>query len=292
MELFLQQFFSGIALGGIYSILALALVMIFKASRDINFALGEMAMFSTYIAWWMITNGVPYWWAFIFTVIVSFFFGLFLERWIYRPFEKASHLVHLMVFIGLLLIINGLAGWIFGYELQEFPSPFSETIFPKNPYIGAHEMGVICVSICVMILLSIFFRCTNVGLCMRGTAENQESSRLVGIRVGWMLALAWGIAASIGAIAGMLSAPTLFLDPNMMGGVLLYSLAGAILGGITSPAGAVLGGLCMGVTENLAGTYLPFIGNELKLPFALFIILLVMAVRPEGIFGKTLVRRV
>jgi branched-chain amino acid transport system permease protein len=144
----------------------------------------------------------------------------------------------------------------------------------------------------VLAFLYGFFRFTSVGLAMRAAAGNPQSARLVGIRVGWMLALGWGMAAAIGAIAGMLIAPVVFLDPNMMLGILLYGFAGAVLGGLTSPGGAVIGGLLVGILENLVGTYVPHIGGELKLPIALLIIIIVLVVKPGGLFGRVSVQRV
>jgi branched-chain amino acid transport system permease protein len=157
---------------------------------------------------------------------------------------------------------------------------------------GAHDLGAIGVTLVVLACLYVFFRYTPLGLAMRAAAQNPVSSRLVGIRVGWMLALGWGLAALVGAVAGMMVAPVVFLDPNMMGGVLIYAFASATLGGFTSPGGAVLGGLIVGVTENLVGTYVKFIGTELKLTVALAIILVVLVLKPSGLFGRAVVRRV
>jgi len=154
---------------------------------------------------------------------------------------------------------------------------------------GAHDLGQIGVTLIVLLCIWLFFRFTPLGLAMRAAAQNPISSRLVGIRVGWMLALGWGLASAIGAIAGMMVAPTVFLEPNMMGGVLLYAFAGALLGGIDSPGGAVLGGFIVGVLENVVGTY---VGSELKLTLALVVIIGVLVVKPSGLFGKVHVVRV
>src|SRR5947208_2283741 len=187
MELLLQQLMAGLATGAIYAAMALAVVMIYQAIDHLNFAQGEMAMFSTLLAWQMIQWGQPYWVAFIGAVVLSF---------------------------------------------------------------------------------------------------------LVGIRVGWMLALGWGMSAAVGAVAGMLIAPVVFLEPNMMLGVLLYGFAGAVLGGLSSPGGAVAGGFAVGVIENLAGSFIPYVGRELKLTIALVLIVAVLMVRPSGVFGRTVVSRV
>jgi branched-chain amino acid transport system permease protein len=289
MHQFLQQVFSGLAAGAIYASLALALVMIYRATDLVNFAQGEMAMFSTYVAWTLVNSGLPFWAAFAVTLVASFLGGMAIERVVIRPVENAPVLAAVVVTLGLLLIFNALAGWLFTYTLQEFPSPF-----PDRPLFGAlmttRDLGVIGVTLVMLALLYAFFRFTPIGLAMRAAAQNPESARLCGIRVGRMLAIGWGLAAAIGATAGMMVAPVLFLDPNMMGGVLLYAFTGALLGGITSPVGAVVGGLIVGVTENLVGTYL--VPSQLKLTVALALIILVLVFRPDGLFGTAVVRRV
>jgi branched-chain amino acid transport system permease protein len=289
MHQLLQQIFSGLAAGAIYASLALALVMIYRATDLVNFAQGEMAMFSTYIAWTLVNAGLPFWAAFVLTLVASFLGGMTIERVIIRPVENAPVLAAVVVTIGLLLIFNALAGWLFTYTLQEFPSPFPDrTLF--GALMTTRDLGVIGVTLVMLFLLFVFFRFTATGLAMRAAAQNPESARLCGIPVGRMLAIGWGLAAAIGATAGIMVAPVLFLDPNMMGGVLLYAFAGALLGGITSPVGAVVGGLIVGVTENLVGTYL--IASQLKLTVALGLIILVLVFRPNGLFGSAIVRRV
>lgn len=289
MEAFLHQVFSGLANGAIYGSLALALVMIYQSTHHINFAQGELAMFSTYLAWAMINAGVSYWTAFGLTVVASFFLGLVIERVIVRRVADAPVLTVVVVFIALLVILNSVTGWIFSYTIKVFPSPFpEEPLF--GPYISPHEVGVVGVTIFVLLSLYLFFRFTPLGLAMRASAENAVSSRLAGIRVGWMLALGWGIAAAIGAIAGMMIAPIVYLDPNMMSGILLYAIAAALMGGIDSPLGAVVGGLTVGVLENIMGAYV--VGTELKLTVALMVIIGVLVFKPTGLFGRSFVTRV
>jgi branched-chain amino acid transport system permease protein len=290
METFLHQIFAGLATGGIYASLALALVMIYSATHHINFAQGEMAMFSTYICWTLIQAGFPYWVAFLAVLVVSFLVGVIIERVVIRPVENASVLSAVVVFIGLLVIFNSVAGWIYTYTIKPFPSPFPDKTVFDNSYISSHEMGAIGVTLVVLALLFAFFRYTPLGLAMRAAAQNPVSSRLVGIRVSWMLALGWGLAAAIGAVAGMMVAPIVYLDPNMMSGVMLYAFAGALLGGIDNPWGAVVGGFIVGVVENLAGAYV--IGTELKLTVALVLIVGVLLVKPSGLFGRVLTTRV
>ena len=289
MALFLQQVFAGLATGGIYASLALALVMIYAATESVNFAQGEMAMFSTYIAWTLVQAGMPFWVAFLLTVAISFAGGVLIERVIVRPVESAPVLSQVIVFIGLLVIFNSLAGWIYTYTVKDFPSPF-----PDRPLFHAlittRDLGVIGITLVMLALLYLFFRFAPLGLAMRAAAQSPASARLVGIKVGWMLAIGWGLAAAVGAVAGIMVAPILFLDPNMMSGVLLYAFAAALLGGISSPGGAVVGGLIVGVLENLVGTYL--IATELKLAVALALIIIILVVKPSGLFGAATVKRV
>jgi branched-chain amino acid transport system permease protein len=285
----LHQIISGLATGGIYASVALALVMIYQATHHINFAQGEMATFSTYIALTLINMGLPYWAAFVLAAGLSFIIGLGIERILVRPMANAAALSAVGVFVGLLLIVNSLSGWFFDYTIKQFPSPF-----PTQPMLGGfisgHELGSTGVTLFVLIAVYLFFRHTNLGLAMRAAALNPASSRLVGVRVGWMLALGWGLAAAIGAVAGCMVAPIVFLDPNMMSGILLYAFAGALLGGIDSPLGAVLGGFAVGVIENLGGAYV--VGTELKLTLALVIIVVVLTIKPSGLFGRRIMSRV
>jgi branched-chain amino acid transport system permease protein len=212
-----------------------------------------------------------------------------IERIIIRPVENAPVLAVVVVFIALLVILNSVTGWIYSYTIKTFPSPFpAEPIFGK--YMSAHEAGAIGVTLVVLLLLYAFFRFTPLGLAMRAAAQNPDSARLVGIRVGWMLALGWGLAAAIGGVAGMMVAPIVYLDPNMMGGVLLYAFAAALVGGVDNPGGAVFGGFLVGVLENVLGAFV--IGNELKLAVALVLIIGVLVVKPSGFFGKVFVTRV
>jgi len=290
MQAFLHQVLSGLANGGIYASIALALVMIYQATNHVNFAQGEMATFSTYVAWKMIDSGFPYWAAFLVTLVFAFVVGVLIERIIVRPFYKAPVLSVVAVFIGLLLIINSLSGAIFDYTIKPFPSPFPSNAWYGTPYLSSHEVGMIFVTLMVLALIFAFFRYTPLGLAMRAAAENPISSRLVGVRVGWMLALGWGLAGMIGAIAGMMTAPVVYLDPYMMFSVLLYGFAGALLGGIDNPWGAVLGGFIVGVLQNLAGAYV--VGTELMVTVALVIIVGILVIRPSGLFGRTVVTRV
>ncbi|HVC53496.1 MAG TPA: branched-chain amino acid ABC transporter permease [Stellaceae bacterium] len=291
MELLISQIVSGLATGGVYACMALAIVMIYQAIDHLNFAQGEMAMFSTFIAWQLIQWGLPYWVAFAMSAAVSFAGGIVIERVLFKPLHNASILSNLVGFIALFSILNSSAGYIWDYTIKTFPTPFGhKPLF--GGLVDTHAVGMISVTVVLLGLLYSFFRFTRLGLAMRAAAANPESSRLVGIRVGWMTALGWAMASAIGAVAGMMIAPVVFLEPNMMLGVLLYGFAGAVLGGLSSPAGAVIGGFMVGVMENLAGTFIPYVGRELKLTLALIMIVAVLMVRPSGIFGRRVVSRV
>jgi len=291
---FFQQVVSGLASGAIYAALALALVLIHRATGVINFAQGEMAMFTTYIASaLMVSHDFPYWVAFFVTLAIAFVGGVALQRVVIRPIEGGSILTIVIVTIGLLLIFNGLASWIWTGEIRAFPSAFpNDTVDVGGVAISIQDVGTFGVVVGLVVLLWLFFEYTKVGLAMRASALNPDASRLVGVRVGWMLGIGWGLAAVLGAVAGMLAAPTVFLEPNMMQGILIFAFASAVLGGIDSPFGAVAGGLMLGVGLNLIGNYVDFVGSDLRLPVALLVILIVLLVRPAGLFGKPVTRRV
>lgn len=288
-----QQIVSGLATGSIFASVALALVLIYRSMGVINFAQGEMAMFTTFIAWQLIQLGMPVWAAFATTVVVAFVGAVLLERVVIRPVERSSQLTVVIVTLGLLIAFNGLAGFIWGYVIKTFPSPFPATpIRVGNVSFSSQDLGIIAVSLASLGLISLFFAKTKVGLAMRAAALYPDQSRVLGIRVSWMLALGWGLSAVVGAISGMMIAPVVFLDPNMMQGIVVYAFAGAVLGGIESPVGAVIGGLVLGVALNLLGTYVDFVGTDLRLPVAFLIIVVVLLVRPAGLFGHVHVRRV
>jgi branched-chain amino acid transport system permease protein len=292
MELFTNQVLAGIANGAIYACMALAVVMIYQAIDHLNFAQGEMAMFSTFIAWQLMQWGLPYWGAFVLTLAISFIGGIVIERLLFKPLANAPVLVHVAGFIALFSILNSVAGLTWDFTIKEFPTPFGSSPFLGSQLISTHQAGMIGTTIILLVLLYVFFRFTRVGLAMRAAAALPESARLVGINTSWMVALGWGMASAIGAIAGMLIAPVVFLEPNMMGGVLLYGFAAAVLGGLTSPFGAVVGGFLVGIFENMVGTYVPGVGNELKLPIALALIIVVLVIKPSGLFGRSIVQRV
>jgi branched-chain amino acid transport system permease protein len=301
MEQLIQQVASGLANGAIYACLALALVMIFVSTDHINFAQGEMAMFSAYLVWQMLQWGLNFWIALPAVAFLSFLIGVGIERIILRPLHNAPILSVVVVFIGLLAIFHSLAGAIWGHTIKVFPSPFPNVTFVGSGYIGPHQIGMVVVTLMLLVALFAFFRFTPLGLAMRAAAQNPASARLAGIRVDWMLALGWGLAAAIGAVAGTLVAPAVYLEPNMMASILLYGFAGALVGGIASPGGAVAGGFIVGVLENLvayfgnlleksSGVYI--VGNGEKLTVALIIVITVLTLKPSGLFGRVTVKRV
>jgi len=294
VEQLVQQLAAGLSNGAIYALMALALVMIFVSTSHINFAQGEMAMFSTYLAWAGMQSGLSFWPALAVTVAASFLIGISVERLVVRPLRDAPHLSIVVVFIALLAIFHAFAGAIWGFALKAVPSPFADWTVVSNPYLGPHQLGMLAVTGMMLAAILAFFRCTRLGLAMRAAAENPTSARLSGIPVDTLLALGWGMAAGIGAVAGCLVAPVLYLEPGMMSGVLLYGFAAALVGGISNPAGAVAGGFIVGIVENLvaflgarfeAATGIYVFGTGEKLTLALVIIVAMLVVKPGGLFS-------
>jgi branched-chain amino acid transport system permease protein len=292
---FWQQAVTGLATGSIYGLLALAIVLIYRSTTVINFAQGELAMFTTFVAWSMFHWGA-YWVVFPLTLLMAAGLGAFIERVVIRPVEGRPTLNIIIVTLGLFAIINNLATIIWGGQPKGFRHyPISdETIRIGSTVLSMHDLAIMLFAAVIMIALYLFFQYTPVGLAMRATAQNPVASRLMGIRVGRMLTLGWALSASVGAVAGMFIATLLLLQPPMMLAVLLYAFAAAVLGGLDSPLGAVVGGLIIGVTENLVGTYSPesWLGPDMSLTVTVAIIILVLVIRPSGIFGRRSLRRV
>ena len=292
MERFIQVIIDGWATGSLYAALAIAVVLIYRSTGIVNFAQGELAMFSTFIAWGLLQAGFPLGLALLATLALSFVGGMLIERVIIRPVEGGEVLTLVIVTLGLFILVNSGAGWIWGFGNRSFPSLFpDDSIDIAGVGIPVESIGIVAVLLAVVGILFVVFQRTKIGLAMRAVSMNPESSRLVGISVGRTLMIGWGIAALVGALAGALIAPRLFLDVNFMGSVLIYSFAAATLGGFDSPFGAVLGGWIIGIAENLAGTYVDFIGSDLKILVPLVAILLVLLFRPSGLFGSAEVAR-
>jgi branched-chain amino acid transport system permease protein len=291
MQEFIQQVVSGIASGGIFASLALALVLIYNAMGLVNFAQGEMARFATFIAFTLIGHGLNYFIAFPLTLGIAFVGGVLVQRVVIRPVERAPVLTLVIVTLGLATLVNGAAGFLFGYVPRSFPSPFSfRTVNILGAFASYQDLSVIVVSAVVLVAIYLLLQRTTIGLSMRAAAFHPEASRLLGVRVSWMLALGWGLASAVGAVSGIMVAPILLLEPNMMQTIIIYAFAAAVLGGIESPLGAVIGGLIVGVTINLAGAYL--VGGDLELAVALAIIVGVLVVKPNGLLGRASVRNV
>jgi branched-chain amino acid transport system permease protein len=289
----IEQVVGGIAAGGIYASLALALVLIYRAMGLLNFAQGEFAMFTTFICWTLLVPAnLPYALAAAIAVAAGFVGGFAIERTMVRPFEKSSHLAILIVTLALFQIVNSLAGFIWGYEPRSFPSPFpARPIDIGGILIPIQNLGVIAVSLVVLALLYLLFNRTKLGLAMRAAALYPAVTELLGVRTGLMLGLGWGLASAVGAVSGILVAPVVFLEPNMMQSVIIYAFAAAVLGGIDSPLGAVVGGLLLGVALALIGAYIPSLA-DLRLALSLLLIVVLLLVRPSGLFGSRQVRRV
>ena len=292
MERYISQAIDGLSTGALYGIVALSLVLIFRSTDIVNFAQGEMAMFTTFITW-SLTQWAPGWVAVPIALAIAFAMGALLEAVVVRPVEEGPLLNPVIVTLGLFAIFNSVALWRYGPIPKPFnPTPFGNGTFKIGDVVIAHQsLGVLAVALVVSGLLFLLFQYTNVGLALRATAQNRLAARLMGIRVGWMLTLGWALSATVGAVAGLLVAPTLFLHPNMMGTVLTFAFAGAVLGGLNSPVGAIVGGMIVGVIENLAGTWAP-IGSELKTVVAIAILVGILTLKPTGIFGKHVARRV
>jgi branched-chain amino acid transport system permease protein len=292
MERFVQVVIDGWATGSLYAALGIAVVLIYRSTGIVNFAQGEFAMFSTFMAWGLLQAGFPLGLALLTTLALSFVGGMLIERVLIRPVEGGEVLTLVILTLGLYILVNSAAGWIWGFGNRSFPSLFGDgSVDLAGVSIPVESLGIVGVLIALVGGLYLVFRRTKVGLAMRAVAMNPDSSRLVGISVGRTLMVGWGIAALVGALAGALIAPRLFLDVNFMGSVLIYAFAAATLGGFDSPIGAVLGGWIIGIAESLAGTYVDFIGSDLKILVPLLAILLVLLFRPTGLFGSAEVAR-
>ncbi|HEV2593121.1 MAG TPA: branched-chain amino acid ABC transporter permease [Gaiellaceae bacterium] len=280
MANFAQQIVSGLAIGGIYGSLALALVLIYRATGVINFAQGELATLSAFVCAALVGHGWSFWPAFGITVILSFAGGMGLHVTLIRPLEQGPLLGIVIVTIGLLIAVNGLDTWIWGGQVHQFQGPFSTSpIHVGGVAFSKQDIGVIAVSVVALTLTGLLLSRTKLGLGLRAVAANPAEARLTGIPAGGMYALGWGLAAALGAVAGVMAAPSLLLGPNMMQTVLLYAFAAALVGAMVSPLGAVLGGLGLGVLLNLLGTYVHWIGGDLRLAVALALILALLVVR-------------
>jgi branched-chain amino acid transport system permease protein len=291
---FAQYTIQGLAVGSVYGSLALALVLIYRATHVINFAQGELAMFTTYIAWWLGQKGLSYWAAFAATLAIAFVLGTVLQVTLIRPVQHRSVIATVIVTVGLFILIDGVVNWIWGGDYKSMRSPFGTASFDVGGVAIPHlYVGMLLVVFASVVLVWALFRFTKLGLGMRAAAMRPAAAALVGVRVDSMLAIGWGLAAVLGAVAGLMAEPSqIFLSPSLMQSILVYAFAAAVLGGLESPAGAVVGGLLIGVTLSLIIGYVPQISSELQTPFAFAVLLLILLVKPTGLFGHREVRRV
>jgi branched-chain amino acid transport system permease protein len=307
MALFLQRLVDGLSSGSVYALIALGLVIIYRGTGHLNFAQGEMALFSAYVVYQMGEWGLPIGIALIIGLGTGFVIGSIAEVGLVRPVSKKSPFAVFIVTIGLFQLLNWLSGAIWGDQVlpnsgvgskqQQYPS-----LFPDQPddfvkIFGAairyQSLGVFGLTLVVTALLFLLFNKTKFGLAMRAVASNSESAKLVGIRVNTVLMVSWGLAAAIGALGGVVFAGiNNSVSLGLMFTVFIYGSAAATLGGFDSPGGAVIAGLAIGVIENMAAGYIGFIGQEMKLAVAFVVILVVLMVKPSGLFGTAKVERV
>jgi branched-chain amino acid transport system permease protein len=293
MEKFIQLVVDGLSIGSVYAAIALAIVLVHSATGLINFAQGGMAVLATYVAWVLTNRGVPLVLAILGSILFSFVLGAVVERYLMRRFERGDPVTAVVVTIGLLTLITGIAGWLWTYNNQQFPSLFSlDTVSLLGVSISIRSIGTTLVIIVAMVLLQGLFFGTKLGLALRAVAINPQSAAFSGLPVERLLMVGWGLAAALGAVAGALVAPQLTLTPGMLDSVLVYGLAAVILGGLTSPVGVVIAAWIIGVLENLAAVYVGFIGFDLKVAVPFILIFVVLIVRPQGLFGRKTVVRV
>jgi branched-chain amino acid transport system permease protein len=288
---FLQNVLGGLSAGSLYGLAALGLTAVFKTTGLVNFAQGDMAMVSTFVAFTMLSvYRVPYGGAFLLTILFAMVFGAFLERTLIRPQLRKPHVSQIMVTLGLSMILNGLAGQIWGFEPKAFKAPLG-----GDPYrvaglaVSRDSLLIFAVAAALMLAMYLFFKYTMAGIALRATAQNVSAARLMGVPIGTVFALSWALAGALSAVAGVLVAPNTALDPNFMTEVAVKAFAGGILGGFNSLPGAVVGGLFLGVLENLVAGY---ISTEMKSVFAFSLILLVLVVRPYGLLGAPVRKKV
>ena len=293
MGKFVQLVVDGLSTGSVYAALALAIVLVHQATGLINFAQGGMAVLSAYVVWWTTNQGVPLIVAILLAIVFSFVLGAVVERWLMRRFERGDPDTAVVVTIGLLTLITGIAGWLWTYNNQQFPSLFSlDTVSVLGVSVSIRSIGTTVVIVVAMVLLQGLFVGTKLGLALRAVANNPQSAAFSGLPVGRLLMVGWGLAAALGAVAAALVAPQLTLTPGMLDNALVYALAAVILGGLTSPVGVVIAAWIIGVLENLAAVYVPFIGFDLKVAVPFILIFVVLVVRPQGLFGRKTVVRV
>jgi len=282
---------SGMAVGGLYAVFALALVLMYQSTGVVNFGQGEIATFTTFIAWAMLAH-LDLWAVFPLTLLAAFALGALLERIVMRPVEGAPPTNGVIVTLGLFVVFNSFDLWRFQSVPKTFPSAFgSGALTLGGIAISRHNLGTLLFSLGLVLFLYLFFQRSKLGLAIRATVDNRFAAQLQGIPVMRMLTMGWALAAAAGAVAGLLVAPVLFLEPNMMFSVLLFAFAAAVLGGLDNAPGAVVGGYLVGVIQTLGGAWSP-VGPDVRIVLAFAMIVGVLLVRPQGLFGRQVARRV
>lgn len=285
-----QLIVNGLALGSLYGLTALGLVLIFKTTDVVTFAQGEMAMVSTFVAFTLLTKlHLPFAATFILTLFFATLLGILIEWLIIRRVNPNPILNPIIVTIGLAMILLGVAGWIWGYETRSFPAPVIGPPFHLGKVVLSQMNGLILLTTLVLTaILFVFFRYSLTGIAMRAVAQNRMAARLMGINVNYINALGWGLSSALGAVTGILIAPLNYLDPNMMGDVVLKAFTAAVLGGFTSMPGALVGGLLLGIIDSVAGYQVP----ELRTTIAFMLIVLILVLRPTGLLGRHEIKKV
>ncbi len=297
MSLFVQRMFDGLAEGSIYALLALALVVIFRSTGQINFAQGEIGTLCAFFASTMTLAGWPVWLAILGAMVIGFLINAVVERVVVRPIEDRNPGAVIVALIGVFLAVNQLSAMFWGVDARNLPSvfPTDADAFFRFPGTDAairwERIGIIGVLVVVVVLLFLLFNYTKIGLAMRAVANNQESSNLVGIRVGNILVLGWGLAGAIAGLAAVMLAPSAGLSGTLMLGPFLFASVAAVLGGLDSPVGAVVGGLLIGLLKAFLIGYVDFL-SDMLFPVMLVILLAVLLLRPAGLFGTEKVERV
>ncbi len=291
MNYFVVLTLTGLAAGMVYSALALALVLIWRATRIVNFAQGAMAMSTTYIALAVIQATGNYWIGFVAALVAGLAMGALAERFIVRWVETGPPLNAVILTLGLFLVLEAVVPMIWGAQIRSFPAPFSIAATQVgNTYIALSPFSIftIAVVLAVMGAMLALFRLTGIGLRMRAAAFAPDMARLLGVRVGRLLTFGWALASMAGALAGMLVAPTLLLYPSNMDAILVYGFTAAVLGGLDSPVGALVGGVGIGLALSYIGGY---VGGDLEAIGALVILIAILMLRPQGLFVHAAERR-
>lgn len=292
MTEFFDLTLNGLSAGMIYAAVALGLVLVWRATRLVNFAQGSMAMFSTYMAVALLDRKVGYWLAFVVALLVGLVLGAVVEVVLIRPLQGKPELNPVIVTLGLLILLEGVVGSIFGVQNRGFPAAFSQsglTVGGTKISFSHFDVFILVAVVVLMLAILALFRGTSAGLRMRAAAFAPESARLAGVRVNRVLILGWALASFAGSLAGLLVAPTAAFSPNYMELILVYAFTAAVVGGLDSPLGGLIGGLLTGLALSYVGGYL---GSSLQPLGAAAILIVVLMIRPEGIFSRTATRKV